>query len=181
MVSANTMVRKLLGFLAVMVVIRGRLSEALPVCLPVTKADIQRVSQFLTMYVDELPKIPTVFGYRVDEEGCFKPGYLTIGMFQKKWSIVLSPSEIADVVIDFSTTTASESLMNNAARYPYPNGAQPDQYNGRVMKFIIQSSYFDPPDESQIPSNLVTYTPATTATASVLRYITIFWTTKTMS
>ncbi|KAK4752558.1 hypothetical protein SAY87_021356 [Trapa incisa] len=427
MVRTKTMIRKLLGFLVVMVIMGRRQSGALPMCLPVRQTDIQRVSQSLTMYVDELPKVPTVLGYTVEKEDYFKPGYLTIYMFQKKWkfhrdlpettvfafgtsaqtatipgptieaivpthltwqnylpekhilpwdptiptaipknggvptvvhlhgglhpsrfdghpdawftanfketgptwtqqtdvypnvhhpgnfwyhdhakgltrinllagltgpyvirnpgldaklnlpsgsefdrhlviadkqfyndgslymnctgnvpyihtqwfpeyfgdvitvngkawpyllvqrrkyrfriintsnaryldlsltkglaftvvgsdgsylpspvvtqSIILSPSEIADVVIDFSTTTASESLMNNAAKYPYPNGAQPDQFNGRVMKFIIQASYSTPPDESQIPSNLVTYTPATAAGASVMRYITMY-------
>ncbi|KAK4752564.1 hypothetical protein SAY87_021362 [Trapa incisa] len=104
----------------------------------------------------------------VASDGSYLPSPITTQ------TIVLSPSEIADVVIDFSTTAANESLLNNAAPYPYPTGTSPDKLNGCVMKFIIQAGPSKPPDRSQIPSSLGSYTSASTAGASLTRYITLY-------
>ncbi|KAK4752566.1 hypothetical protein SAY87_021372 [Trapa incisa] len=89
-------------------------------------------------------------------------------------SIILAPSEIADVIVDFSATTATESLLNNDAPYPYPTGLSPDQFNGRVMKFIIQAGPTNPPDNSTIPPKIKTYSPSTIKNARQIRYITLY-------
>ncbi|XP_043697422.1 multicopper oxidase LPR1 homolog 1-like isoform X1 [Telopea speciosissima] len=51
---------------------------------PITEATLQQVAASLKMYVDELPKIPKLFGYSM-RHGSPAPGNLTIGMFEKKW------------------------------------------------------------------------------------------------
>lgn len=91
----------------------------------------------------------------------------------KTSTILLSPSEISDVIIDFAATTSSECLMDNTAPYPYPNGRAPNPYNGRVMKFIIQPSAQNVLENS-IPSVLKSYTEATAVGAALTRYITLY-------
>ncbi|KAI3443302.1 uncharacterized protein J3R85_000233 [Psidium guajava] len=88
--------------------------------------------------------------------------------------IVLSPSETFDVVIDFSTATATESILTNGAPYPYPTGAQPDQLMGQVMKFIIKPGAPSLPDTSRVPASLAPSQAATIVGASVTRYITMY-------
>lgn len=89
-------------------------------------------------------------------------------------SILLSLSEIADVVIDFSITTPAESLLNNDALFPYPTGPPPDQFSGRVMRFIVQAGPSSPADNSSVQPTLKTYSPCTTLRASLTRYITLY-------
>ncbi|CAL5445248.1 unnamed protein product [Camellia sinensis] len=89
-------------------------------------------------------------------------------------SILLAPSEIADVVIDFSTTSANQSELTNDAPFPYPTGSAVDQLNSKVMKFIIIPSASILPDKSTVPSILKNYPTPTTAGASTTRYIMLY-------
>ncbi|XP_028065924.1 multicopper oxidase LPR1 homolog 1-like [Camellia sinensis] len=89
-------------------------------------------------------------------------------------SILLAPSEIADVVIDFSTTRANQSELTNDAPFPYPTGSAVDQLNSKVMKFIIIPSASILPDKSTVPSILKNYPTPTTAGASTTRYIMLY-------
>ncbi|KAK6921264.1 Multicopper oxidase, type 1 [Dillenia turbinata] len=89
-------------------------------------------------------------------------------------TILLSPSEIADVVIDFSTTTANESILTNDAPYPFPSGNLVDSLNGKVMRFIIAPGAPDPPDDSQVPPTLKSYPTPMTYKAVTTRYIVLY-------
>ncbi|XP_010259063.1 PREDICTED: multicopper oxidase LPR2-like [Nelumbo nucifera] len=89
-------------------------------------------------------------------------------------SILLAPSEIADVIIDFSTSTATEIVMNNNAVYPFPSGNPVDNLNSKVMKFIIVPKNPTIPDSSRIPASLVSYKASTTDTATKRRYIVLY-------
>ncbi|XP_018723337.2 multicopper oxidase LPR1 homolog 1 [Eucalyptus grandis] len=88
--------------------------------------------------------------------------------------ILLSPSEAFDVVVDFSTATATESILTNDAPYPYPTGTRPDQRMGQVMKFIIKPGAPSPPDTSRVPASLVPSQAAVAVGASLTRYITLY-------
>ncbi|KAI7985814.1 hypothetical protein LOK49_LG14G00108 [Camellia lanceoleosa] len=89
-------------------------------------------------------------------------------------SILLAPSEVADVVIDFSTTSANQSELTNDAPFPYPTGSAVDQLNSKVMKFIIIPSASILPDKSAVRSILKNYPTPTTAGASTTRYIVLY-------
>jgi FtsP/CotA-like multicopper oxidase with cupredoxin domain len=66
---------------------------------------------------------------------------------------LLAPSEIADVVVDFSTSTSKSVILLNDAPYPYPSGDPTDDINGKVMKFFIRLS--NEGDPSYVPSRLL--------------------------
>ncbi|KAJ9132059.1 hypothetical protein P3X46_034572 [Hevea brasiliensis] len=89
-------------------------------------------------------------------------------------TILLAPSEIADVIIDFSKASAKESVLTNDAPYPYPTGNSVDELNSKIMKFIINPKSPTPPDTSRVPPNLVEYQTASTAGAAVTRYIVMY-------
>ncbi|XP_010258861.1 PREDICTED: multicopper oxidase LPR1-like isoform X2 [Nelumbo nucifera] len=89
-------------------------------------------------------------------------------------SILLSPSESADVVIDFSTSTATEIVMNNNAAYPNPTGSPVDNLNSKVMKFVNAPGNPRAPDSSKIPASLVNYKASTTDAAATTRYIVLY-------
>ncbi|XP_057995041.1 multicopper oxidase LPR1 homolog 1-like [Hevea brasiliensis] len=89
-------------------------------------------------------------------------------------TILLAPSEIADVIIDFSKASAKESVLTNDAPYPYPTGNSVDELNSKIMKFIINPKSPTTPDTSRVPPNLVEYQTASTAGAAVTRYIVMY-------
>ncbi|XP_010243814.1 PREDICTED: multicopper oxidase LPR1-like [Nelumbo nucifera] len=89
-------------------------------------------------------------------------------------SILLAPSEIADVIIDFSTSKATNIILKNNANYPYPNGSSVDNLNSNVMKFVITPGNPTVPDTSTIPASLVTYKASTTDAAVATRYIVLY-------
>ncbi|KAJ4836073.1 Multicopper oxidase lpr2 [Turnera subulata] len=86
-------------------------------------------------------------------------------------SLLLGPAEIADVVVDFSKSTTSTTILANDANYPYPTGNPVNQANGNVMKFIIKSQ--QEPDPSVIPATLIKYPVADPSIAAQTRYITL--------
>ncbi|KAK4775170.1 hypothetical protein SAY86_010105 [Trapa natans] len=88
----------------------------------------------------------------------------------------MAPSEIADVIIDFSTTEATESILKNDAPYPYPTGAKVNHLNKVVMKFIINPGKPYPQDISTVPPVLKVYPQAIAPRGAVKR----FWIMKTM-
>ncbi|XP_019051606.1 PREDICTED: multicopper oxidase LPR1-like [Nelumbo nucifera] len=89
-------------------------------------------------------------------------------------TILLGPAETADVIIDFSTATATEILMNNDAPYPYPNGDPVDNLNSKVMKFVIATGNPSVPDISTIPTSLVSYQGSTTDPIATTRYLALY-------
>ncbi|KAG1334807.1 multicopper oxidase LPR1 [Cocos nucifera] len=87
-------------------------------------------------------------------------------------TILVSPAETFDVVIDFSKSTTSTAELTNSAPYPYPNGTATGQLNGKVMRFVISAD--TPTDDSRIPASLVNYPAANEGEATVRRYITMY-------
>ncbi|KAL6539038.1 Multicopper oxidase lpr2 [Orobanche minor] len=86
--------------------------------------------------------------------------------------LLLAPSEIADVVVDFSKSKSNSATLNNRAPYPYPSGDPVNDANSKVMKFIIKNGL--EPDTSTIPRKLIDYPSPDLSTASVTRYIAMY-------
>ncbi|XP_019053771.1 PREDICTED: multicopper oxidase LPR1-like [Nelumbo nucifera] len=90
-------------------------------------------------------------------------------------TVVLAPAEIADVIIDFSTSSATEAVLKNDAPYPYPVGSSVDQLNSVVMKFIIPPGNPTEPDTPKIPSSLVSYRATATVDGAAKRRYIVFY------
>ncbi|KAI3453108.1 hypothetical protein Pfo_009771 [Paulownia fortunei] len=86
--------------------------------------------------------------------------------------ILLAPSEIADVVVDFSKSTSDSVILSNDAAYPYPSGDPVNEANSKVMKFIIRNRY--ELDKSKIPRKLIKYPLPSLSSVSVTRYIAMY-------
>ncbi|KAL1531926.1 Leucine permease transcriptional regulator [Salvia divinorum] len=88
-------------------------------------------------------------------------------------SFVLAPSEIADVVVDFSKSKSKSAILTNSAAYPYPSGDPVNAANSKVMKFIIKSEHES--DTSKIPKKLIKYPPPSPSAAGALtRHIALY-------
>ncbi|KAE8022826.1 hypothetical protein FH972_008595 [Carpinus fangiana] len=87
--------------------------------------------------------------------------------------ILLGPSEIADVVIDFSNSKTNIAILANDAPYPYPGGSPVNEGNSKVMKFIILNR--PEVDTWKIPKKLMHYPgPDHVSGASHTRYIAMY-------
>lgn len=62
-------------------------------------------------------------------------------------SLLISPGERADILVDFSKLTPGTKLiLNNTANAPYPNGAAPDpETTGQIMQFTVLEKFVVPP------------------------------------
>jgi FtsP/CotA-like multicopper oxidase with cupredoxin domain len=87
-------------------------------------------------------------------------------------SILLSPSEIVDVVVDFYKSPSRTVVLANDAPYPYPSGDPVNEENGKVMKFIINNESED--DTCTIPKKLINYPNADVSNAVLTRYISMY-------
>lgn len=67
-------------------------------------------------------------------------------------SVLVAPSEIVDVVIDFSKAKNNTVILTNDAAYPFPDGDMPDERSGKVMKFLMKDKYVE--DKACIPDQL---------------------------
>lgn len=85
---------------------------------------------------------------------------------------LVAPSEIADVVIDFSKSKSSEAVLANDAVYPFPSGDPVNDANSKVMKFIIKEQHVV--DPTHIPKRLIKYPSPNLSTASRTRYIAMY-------
>ncbi|XP_052205913.1 multicopper oxidase LPR1-like [Diospyros lotus] len=86
--------------------------------------------------------------------------------------ILLGPSEITDVIVDFSESNSDSAILANDAPYPYPSGDPVDEANGKVMKFIIRQQR--EVDTTRIPKKLIEYPSPDVSAASVIRYIAMY-------
>lgn len=87
--------------------------------------------------------------------------------------LLLAPSEIADVIVDFSLSDTNETILANDSPYPFPSGDPVDEINGKVMKFIIKQEQVG--DTSQVPKTLMKYPiAADISRVSKTRYIAMF-------
>ncbi|KAJ1418447.1 Multicopper oxidase, type 2 [Sesbania bispinosa] len=50
---------------------------------------------------------------------------------------VMGPSEITDIIVDFSESTTDSAILANDAPYPYPSGNPVNKKLNKIMKFII--------------------------------------------
>uniref|UniRef100_K3XTE1 Plastocyanin-like domain-containing protein n=1 Tax=Setaria italica TaxID=4555 RepID=K3XTE1_SETIT len=88
-------------------------------------------------------------------------------------SLLISPAEIFDVVVDSFASPTAEVEMLNSAPHPFPTGAAPGPLNGKVMKFVVTpNGPRDPPDNSTVPDREVPYAGvASPGPASETRHI----------
>ena len=88
--------------------------------------------------------------------------------------VLVAPSEIIDVVVDFSTSKSRHIIMTNDAVYPFPDGDPVNDRNGKVMKFVVgrQSAFFH--DESRIPNKLVEVQKLSLNNSVTTRNITLY-------
>ncbi|KAL0430241.1 UNVERIFIED_CONTAM: Multicopper oxidase LPR1 [Sesamum radiatum] len=80
---------------------------------------------------------------------------------------LLAPSEIADLIVDFSNSNSDSAILCNDAPYPYPSGDPVNEANSKVMKFIIKAGHVL--DKSKIPTKLIKYPSPNLSDASVTR------------
>ncbi|XP_057525086.1 multicopper oxidase LPR1-like [Amaranthus tricolor] len=85
---------------------------------------------------------------------------------------LLAPSEIADLIIDFSKSQSSFAVLANDAPYPFPSGNSVNDANSKVMKFIIKDKNVD--DPTHIPPTLIKYPPPDLSSVSQTRYIAMY-------
>ena len=67
--------------------------------------------------------------------------------------IVVAPSEIVDVIVDFSISNSNVAILTNNASYPFPNGSPVNERNGKVMKFLIHKRISQ--ETARVPMQLV--------------------------
>lgn len=96
--------------------------------------------------------------------------YLSKPVVSKRF--LLGPSEIADVIVDFSKSKTDSVVLLNDAVYPYPSGDPTDEYNGKVMKFIIAKE--KTPKSPRIPKTLIKHPKPAVHLAKETRYITMY-------
>ncbi|KAL6192702.1 hypothetical protein ACLB2K_033788 [Fragaria x ananassa] len=86
--------------------------------------------------------------------------------------ILVGPSEITDMVIDFSASKTNSAILANGAAYPYPTGDPVNEANSKVMKFMILPH--SEVDTSRVPAKLIHYPVPDLSTASQTRYIAMY-------
>ncbi|EOY00931.1 Cupredoxin superfamily protein isoform 4 [Theobroma cacao] len=85
---------------------------------------------------------------------------------------LLAPSEIADVVVDFSKSETDDAILANDAPYPYPSGDPVNESNGKVMKFIIKKN--QEVDTWRVPNKLIKYPSPDLSSVRETRYIAMY-------
>ncbi|XP_041009884.1 multicopper oxidase LPR1 [Juglans microcarpa x Juglans regia] len=86
--------------------------------------------------------------------------------------ILLGPSEITDVVVDFSMSKNDTAILANNAPYPYPSGDPVNEVNSKVVKFdILNHQEFD---TWQVPKKLIEYPAPSLSSVSRTRYIAMY-------
>lgn len=86
--------------------------------------------------------------------------------------ILMGPSEISDVVVDFSKSKSNSVILHNGAAYPFPGGDPVNENNSKVMKFIISGKREY--DSSRVPKKLLKYPAPKLSEVSKTRYIAMY-------
>ncbi|PWA44760.1 cupredoxin superfamily protein [Artemisia annua] len=86
--------------------------------------------------------------------------------------ILMGPSEISDVVVDFSKSKTNSAILHNGAAYPFPGGDPVNENNSKVMKFIISGKREY--DSSRVPKKLLKYPAPKLSEVSKTRYIAMY-------
>ncbi|KAM0933029.1 putative bilirubin oxidase [Dioscorea sansibarensis] len=90
----------------------------------------------------------------------------------KTSGFLLAPSEIADVIVDFSDSPTDSAILLNDAPYPFPSGNPVDKTKSKVMKFVIERQRS--PDQSRIPTQLFLFPKPSPQSSVNTRYITMY-------
>ncbi|KAL8160084.1 hypothetical protein V2J09_001621 [Rumex salicifolius] len=86
---------------------------------------------------------------------------------------LLAPSEIADVIVDFSKSHSDHAILLNSASYPFPSGDPVNEANSKVMRFTILGELES--DTSRVPIKLLNYpSPDLLSGAVRTRYIALY-------
>ncbi|KAJ3694405.1 hypothetical protein LUZ60_009885 [Juncus effusus] len=96
--------------------------------------------------------------------------YLSKPVRNKKF--LLAPSEMADIIVDFSESASESVILLNDAPFPYPSGDPTDEINGKVMKFVIKRS--KEVDLSRVPNKLLPSPKPNLDEVAKTRYITMY-------
>ena len=86
--------------------------------------------------------------------------------------ILLGPSEITDIIVDFSQSKSNFAILANDAAYPYPSGDPVNEANSKVMKFFILPNR--EVDTSRIPHSLIKYPSVDLSSVMRTRYIAMY-------
>jgi len=77
-------------------------------------------------------KVPFIL---IGEDG----GYIKAPVTLKE--ITIAPGERADILVDFSAIApGTKIIVENKAKAPFPNGAQPSPYTGNIMQFTVKET-----------------------------------------
>ncbi|KAH7293728.1 hypothetical protein KP509_28G039300 [Ceratopteris richardii] len=87
-------------------------------------------------------------------------------------SILVAPSEIIDIVIDFSRAKKRTLILTNDAAYPFPDGDLPGERDGKLLKFLIKDKKVN--DRSRVPALLQPVKKLSEQHATVSRNIVLF-------
>lgn len=85
---------------------------------------------------------------------------------------LVGPSEITDIIVDFSQSRSNVAILANDAPYPYPSGDPVNEANGKVMKFIILP--YQESDTSRIPKRLLEYPAPDLSSVARTRYVAMY-------
>eukprot|EP01018_Ginkgo_biloba_P029025 Gb_18402 [translate_table: standard] len=88
--------------------------------------------------------------------------------------LMLSATEIADIIIDFSNSLTNESILTNNVAYPYSYGDPVDDLHSKVMKFVINHKVSLHIHEIQISKKLVEYRRPNKKEIAQTRYIAMY-------
>lgn len=86
--------------------------------------------------------------------------------------IILSPSERADVIIDFANLDGKNMILTNDAPAPFPDGEPTNKDTGTIMEFRVTLP-LSSIDTSVIPSYLSSFPKMKEESASKARYLTL--------
>ncbi|GAB2254661.1 hypothetical protein Droror1_Dr00022470 [Drosera rotundifolia] len=85
--------------------------------------------------------------------------------------VFLAPSEIADVIVDFTQSISDTVVLTNDAAYPYPSGNPVNKLKSKVIKFIVERKYGD---QLKLPTKLFDYPSPDLSSVSHTRYIMLY-------
>lgn len=85
---------------------------------------------------------------------------------------LLGPSEITDIIVDFSQSKNDTVILANNAPYPYPSGDPVNEANSKAIKFVILPHR--EVDTSRVPKKLIKYPEANLSSVSHTRYIAMY-------
>ncbi|KAG4984455.1 hypothetical protein JHK82_029294 [Glycine max] len=87
---------------------------------------------------------------------------------------LVGPSEITDIVVDFSRSKSNVAILANDAKYPYPSGDPVNEANGKVIKFIIIPDHDQQLHTSRLPKRFLEYPLLDLSSVTHTRYVAMY-------